>query len=778
MQFLYPQLAWGLALVGVPALIHLINMLRHRRQKWAAMDFLLESHRKNRRWVMLKQWLLLAARMLAMLLLVLMLAKWVSSSQWLSSFGGQTTHHYILLDDSYSMAEVEGGETAYKRGLAALGGLVRSIAGQPGDHQLTLLRYSRAWLVSGQQSQLARLDAAADLNAQSVPQDPERLLDRINASSPTGLALSPEVAIDLLAPMIAQGTEQKPRVYLLTDLRRNEFGEPEALRNKLQTLADQSAEFTVVDCGKSSQANLTVVSAEPEKEVWAAGVPLMVRFQIRNQSEAPVRNVVANVRAISYAQGVVKVAPELPYSGDVVELPPVVIEQIAAGATVTRQVQVIFSSAGSHVVEIKLPEDALASDNQRWCVIDIQQTQRVMLVDGEASGENAFFYQTAVNPDQRLNTGVTIELADSAYLRDIDPVALEQYDVVGLLDVPRLDPQAVSKLEEFCRRGRGVFFVGGRNTNLQNVNEQFYRDGNGLFPLELQGINEFSALGGEPQVTIDEHPIFLPLVPLANSPFFSLRIQKMFSVDQEQLSERGVEVVAYGPERRPLILDMPFGEGRVVAVLTGLTGQWSNWTQDPTFVVLALRSLGYLGSFRREATSFPVGSPLDVVALDKSMLPEGELLMPSRSVGPRLRLQTPVEQVEEPDSLRSVARMEVAVNLGETDRDVIDRLLDAGVFEAWMTDTGGLEYVENRAHNVAASEGNLDRVERSELSSKFPGLPLEVRAADEVSGSGLNSQEASQSTLMMVLLAALLIGEQLLAYSASYHAPRLAGSKT
>lgn len=604
------------------------------------------------------------------------------------------------------------------------------------------------------------------------------MLDRINASSPTGLTLSPEVAIDLLAPMIAQGTEQKPRVYLLTDLRRNEFGEPEALRNKLQTLADQSAEFTVVDCGKSSQANLTVVSAEPEKEVWAAGVPLMVRFQIRNQSEAPVRNVVANVRAISYAQGVVKVAPELPYSGDVVELPPVVIEQIAAGATVTRQVQVIFSSAGSHVVEIKLPEDALASDNQRWCVIDIQQTQRVMLVDGEASGENAFFYQTAVNPDQRLNTGVTIELADSAYLRDIDPVALEQYDVVGLLDVPRLDPQAVSKLEEFCRRGRGVFFVGGRNTNLQNVNEQFYRDGNGLFPLELQGINEFSALGGEPQVTIDEHPIFLPLVPLANSPFFSLRIQKMFSVDQEQLAERGVEVVAYGPDRRPLILDMPFGEGRVVAVLTGLTGQWSNWTQDPTFVVLALRSLGYLGSFRREATSFPVGSPLDVVALDKSMLPEGELLMPSRSVGPRLRLQTPVEQVEEPDSLRSVARMEVAVNLGETDRDVIDRLLDAGVFEAWMTDTGGLEYVENRAHNVAASEGNLDRVERSELSSKFPGLPLEVRAADEVSGSGLNSQEASQSTLMMVLLAALLIGEQLLAYSASYHAPRLAGSKT
>ena len=103
MQFLYSPLTWGFLLIGVPILVHLINLLRHRRQKWAAMEFLLESYRRNRRWVMLKQWLLLLARMLVMGLLVLMLAKWVSNAQWLSWLGGKTTHHYILLDDSYSM---------------------------------------------------------------------------------------------------------------------------------------------------------------------------------------------------------------------------------------------------------------------------------------------------------------------------------------------------------------------------------------------------------------------------------------------------------------------------------------------------------------------------------------------------------------------------------------------------------------------------------------------------------------------------------------------------
>lgn len=34
-------------LVGVPILIHLINMMRHRRVEWAAMEFQKEKRRKK-----------------------------------------------------------------------------------------------------------------------------------------------------------------------------------------------------------------------------------------------------------------------------------------------------------------------------------------------------------------------------------------------------------------------------------------------------------------------------------------------------------------------------------------------------------------------------------------------------------------------------------------------------------------------------------------------------------------------------------------------------------
>jgi len=59
MQFVFQPLVFGFLLVLVPLLVHLINLIRHRKQPWAAMDFLLESYKKHRRWVLLKQWLLL-----------------------------------------------------------------------------------------------------------------------------------------------------------------------------------------------------------------------------------------------------------------------------------------------------------------------------------------------------------------------------------------------------------------------------------------------------------------------------------------------------------------------------------------------------------------------------------------------------------------------------------------------------------------------------------------------------------------------------------------------
>ena len=768
MQFLFQPLTWGFLLVAVPILVHLINMLRHRKQPWAAMDFLMESYRRNRRWVMLKQWLLLASRILIMLLLVAMLAKWVSAAKWLSWFGGQTTHHYVLLDDSYSMSEVEQNETCYNRGLKALNGLVRSIANQPGQHQLTLIRWSRALLASKDADE-ARVDTAADLIAQSIPRDPTRLLDRLGATQATSLQLGPDAALDLISPMIEQGTGERAEVYLLSDLRRNEWGEPEELRIKLQKLTSGGAKVQLIDCARETSNNLSAVMVEPEQEVWAAGVPLIVRFQVRNQSVQAARNVVVKVRTISYADGVTRPQPEAAYSGQVEDLPSVVIEQIAGGETVTRQVQVLFGLPGQHVVEIALPEDPLPIDNRRWCVIDIQQSQRVLLVDGAVDQSNAFYFKTALNPDAKLATGMTLETVDPSFLRDVLDEQLATWNAVALLDVPRLDAQAIDKLERYCNAGGGVFICAGPNTNVNSMNEQLHRGGNGLLPVAVTGITEIDQPAGEgpPQVVATDHPILLPMTKLSSSPFFLTRIRQILTVDDKGFPPAGTELVASGPGKRPLIVDKIFGEGHVVVLLTGLNSSWSNWPTDPTFVVFALRSMGYLGSFRHKATSASVGSELEMVVTGQAVLPEAEVLIPPRDTGSRLRLQPKVQV----NASGEVSKVQLAVGLEQGDRDLIDDLLRPGLFESWMISANGDYLVSNAAHNVSAAEGDLNRVSESELEQK---LPVKVRTADSLSDLGLSSQDAAQSTLLMVLLALLLLGEQALAYSASFHPQRLA----
>ena len=51
----------GAALVSSPIIIHLINRMRYRRVRWAAMEFLLKSQKRNRRRLIIEQLILLAA---------------------------------------------------------------------------------------------------------------------------------------------------------------------------------------------------------------------------------------------------------------------------------------------------------------------------------------------------------------------------------------------------------------------------------------------------------------------------------------------------------------------------------------------------------------------------------------------------------------------------------------------------------------------------------------------------------------------------------------------
>src|SRR6202795_4393472 len=65
----------GGALISSPIVIHLINRMRFKRIRWAAMEFLLKSQKRSRRKLIIEQLILLLLRILLIVLVALLLAR-------------------------------------------------------------------------------------------------------------------------------------------------------------------------------------------------------------------------------------------------------------------------------------------------------------------------------------------------------------------------------------------------------------------------------------------------------------------------------------------------------------------------------------------------------------------------------------------------------------------------------------------------------------------------------------------------------------------------------
>src|SRR6188768_1642613 len=101
--FLHPGfLIIGVALVSVPIIIHLINRMRFKRLRWAAMEFLLKAQKRSRRRLIIEQLILLALRCILVALAGLLVMRFVGFS-WADFFQAPERTHIVIVDDTLSM---------------------------------------------------------------------------------------------------------------------------------------------------------------------------------------------------------------------------------------------------------------------------------------------------------------------------------------------------------------------------------------------------------------------------------------------------------------------------------------------------------------------------------------------------------------------------------------------------------------------------------------------------------------------------------------------------
>jgi hypothetical protein len=216
------------------------------------------------------------------------------------------------------------------------------------------------------------------------------------------------------------------------------------------------------------------------------------------------------------------------------------------------------------------------------------------------------------------------------------------------------------------------------------------------------------------------------------------------------------------------MVDYPLGAGRVLIALTSLDRRWSNWPQDPTFVVAALKMVGYLSSFKLPETYRPTGTALRWDFSAQEMLPETRLILPASSA----RGVRPLVQINATDVGENSLRADFGSDLDSSTSDAGRALSAAGVFEWWGTSIQGDTKVKNSARNTPGAEGETDRVSPTDLARNLSGVKFNYRSAlagvSEMSLAGLSNR----NMLLLGLLVALLLAEQWLAWSASYHLPK------
>ncbi len=740
MQFLNPGLiSFGIiaALIALPIIIHLINLMRYRRVKWAAMEFLLAAHKKSSTWILLKQLLLLLCRIAALLALLMVLAQMLYNADLSTIISGQTTHHWVVIDDTYSMNDPGvGGRTLLDVAKEEALKIGEAAARSPGRHTFTLTTYTRA----KRKAQLLLNQAAVDRNFANT------LKSALGQVTATEMSVPPQVALDSLKELVRPENEKR-RVYLLSDFRAREWGTPDDLKTQFDEMTKDGSLLHLVQCTKTEHDNLTVTALKPRNGALAAGISIIMDVSVKNHGKTA-RGNVSIVRSV-----------------DGTTLAPITISAILPGQTETRSFEVQFDRAGSHRITAQLQsEDAVAADNARHTVLEVQEQIPVLIVDGlmgtgDSQGIDTFFLANALKPGD-FHTGLSPELAAPEQLAN-PKFNLSKYQGVFLCNFDRLSDEAIENLEKYVRAGGGLAFFAGERFNPRFINDKLYKDGHGLFPAPLAAQYELivDRVDKSPDLEPDiDHPVFRMFGGEGGKYLAEIATWRYYAVtrDWKPDDKSTAKVIARLRNQAPLVIEHTFDNGgRVVAVLTTAGPSWNDWARHITYLVAIQELRNYLSPPVSEVSRL-VGSPIsETLSADKY---DAKVTWKSAN-------------------LEEHREMKITGEAGQYDLPVPD-ISRAGIYELELNTRENKKELKTYVFNVAPEEGDLALVSTEKLNAMYgkDNKNIMVLQPGTIGGQIDDSTRSSLSELLLYGLILLLICEQMLAYSASYHPPVLKGA--
>lgn len=736
----------GAAMVAAPIIIHLINRFQYKRVQFAAMEFLLQSQQTNQRRVLLEQLLLLLLRILLIVCLLLLIARLILDPSQLSMFHGAKSHHVIVLDDSGSMRNVWGEQSAFDEGLQVVRKIAAEGTNRPNTEKMSLILLSRAD---------APLFLQRDINEELINELDAKLTNLTCSHQNLDLNQGLEAAAELLN----EDRAVVKTLHLISDFRKSDWQEKKGVADTIEKLSQTDTAINLIKTVPESQSNLAITELSGATEVAAVDVPLRLRVSVRNFGD----QVAEDVRVAAFVDH-----NKLPMS--------IVFDKIEAGSEISQDFDVVFNKPDLHQVNVSLKNDALDGDNSRFLTVNVKPSNPVLIVDGNPSGNEWMYIQTAIAPDAST-TGFAPSVENVDYLRRHP---LGQYKNIYLLNVAELPLDAIAALETFVENGGGLIWFAGPSIQPAFYNDKLYKEGKGLFPAPLEA-SPRDLPARETNTTVDlevsDHPLFAVFAGQDNPLIEAVTISKYFPLSQKWLQTEaetasGVNIIATLRNQAPLILEHRLGKGRIITcltsagpVLTNAGEPWNSWALNPSYIVFQLELQKYLVQSRLHQQAELVGQPI-------------ELSLDAASYSDEIEVQTPLSQGERTVRLKATPTQNTdaseagALQLLSTFRETDQ----PGVYAVQLKRQDQTLEPQMYAFNFPVTESNLELATSDELKDELGNSPL-IQIQEPGEFQWIQGQEAGReiTNSILVVLFLLLICEQLLAYRLSYH-PKMAGA--
>ena len=733
-------LAGGAALLASPIIIHLINRMRYRRVRFAAMEFLLQSDQRNRRRLLIEQLLLLLLRLLIVLAIVFLIARLILDPGQLSLFRGARSHHIVLLDDSLSMRERHGETTAFADALKIVNELASEGAQRPGTQRFSLMLLSRPD---------QPFFSERDVNEAFVAELATKLDPQTFACTQRELSLLE--GLQAASRMLAEEQATIQHLHVISDFREQDWKDQKALATTVSEITAKNVMVNLVRTVAEAQPNLSLTSLTGAVQVAAAGVPLRLTVKLKNQSDQLVRD----VRAAVFDDGV-----KIPIN--------VVFDKVEPHTEVEHEFDVRLASASRHKLHVSLDPDILPEDNVRYLAVDVSQSLPVLIIDGSTTGDAAAYIADALAADP-ASTGVSTTIENPDALRRLP---LETFRAIYLINVAELAPDAVELLDRYVTAGGGLMWYAGPAVRPAFYNGELYREGQGLFPVRLAAAPVEMATdltSQEPDLSVVPHPIFQVLTGDDNPFLQSVAIKQYFPVADDwirddTLRKDRVTTLARVRTGAPLLFEQAHGRGNVLACLTTAQPGWNDWAVNPSFVVLQLDLLKYIARRERGLDQQLVGEPIQIRLDPAKYLDSIEILAPLADGQTSTRLQAAPEVTAVTAAPTAGQSPPLTATYRDTD--------EPGIYTVRLQNQNQITEDRLNTFNVSPREGDLTLAATAALRQRLGDNPAvqiqEPGRLDWVQGEAAGA-EVRRSLLWLLL--ALLIAEQLMAYRLSYHPP-------